>query len=81
MYVVRCSWLREYCLVRWGVSELFGIGCGGLLRASGKRESFTFKGLGIGWYVRFEFVTLGIGDRSMRMFLHVSLVCSNVLGV
>ena len=44
------------------------------MRDRGKRESFTFKGLGIGWYVRLVIDALGIGDRSMRMFLHVSLV-------
>ena len=58
-----------------------GVVGGRLLRARGRRESFTFKGLGIVGYVRIMFDTFVMGDRSMRMFVHVSLVCSRSLGV
>ena len=40
-------------------------------RAKRKRESFTFKGLGIGWYAYLVFETLGIGDRSVVNMLGV----------
>ena len=53
----------------------------GQLRARGKRESFTFIGLGIGISVFCIFGSPGMGDRSMRVFLHVSLVSTNGLGV
>ena len=48
-----------------------------------KRESFTFKGVGIGVYVMLQvaFISFGIGDRSMRMWLQVSSGGMNVLGV
>ena len=49
----------------------------------GKRESFifTFKGEGIGLYVLLVFEALSIGDRSVCVFMRVTLEWSNVLGV
>ena len=49
----------------------------------GKRESFifTFKGEGMGLFVLLVFEALSIGDRSVCVFMRLTLEWSNVLGV